>query len=331
MGSVGLPFPSIGNLLTSQRARATSAAPRFFKPFVHEESGNIFSDGALNYNNPIEVAEYERKMLWPDHLHPDLLLSLGTGGEPKEEIELEPDVIAQRGLVGYLKRLKAIVAHQNKFVMNSELAWENFRGRKALEKMEDRAYIRLSMEMDEPPRIDEVEKLDFLIKEATRYAESHEGVINDTVTKLIASLFYVRLDEAQADRQEDGQRHLCKGLGRMPLGFPVRSVDETTATILCRLDADSVQLRKLCQKIENSNYSFSVRDGDRKTKKLGKGEMLNEDRMFALNIEFSVSSIAEPIRIYLSTRPSRRRGEPDTGQLISGFPCSLDQLRKLSK
>lgn len=204
-------------MLTSPRARATSAAPRFFKPFIHEESGNIFSDGALNYNNPIEVAEYERKMLWPDHLHPDLLLSLGTGGEPKEEIEFEPDIVSQRGLVGYLKRLKAIVAHQNKFVMNSELAWENFRGRKNLERMEDHAYIRLSMEIEEAPRIDEVEKLGFLIQEANNYAQNHESVINDTVTKLIASLFYVRLDEAQADRQEDGQHHRCKGLKRMSL------------------------------------------------------------------------------------------------------------------
>ncbi|KAF8242916.1 hypothetical protein K440DRAFT_664454 [Wilcoxina mikolae CBS 423.85] len=299
-----------------EAARATSAAPRFFKPFYHEESGNIFSDGALTFNNPIEIAEYERKMLWPDHMHPDILLSIGTGGEPKEEFELGSDLrdpISQKGLVGYLKRLKAIVAHQNKHVMNSELAWENFRGRKNLEKLEDQAYLRLNMELlDRIPRIDQVEDLDFLIGEATKYAEDNEVMINNTVTKLIASLFYLRLDEATPDRHDNVQQQHCK------------------ATIFCRLDAKSLPLRNLCERIRESNYLFSIKTGPDKTYRLDSNSspLLNEDGMFELKIEFSVPTITEPIRIYLTCR---RRAEPDTGQLISGFPCSLDQLRKLSK
>jgi hypothetical protein len=51
------------------------------------------------------------------------------------------------------------------------------------------------------------------------------------------------------------------------------------------------------------------------------------DGAFSLKVEFSVPTINDPIRIYLATR---RRGEPDSGQLISGFPCSLDKLRQLS-
>ncbi|KAF8540174.1 hypothetical protein BDD12DRAFT_980545 [Trichophaea hybrida] len=299
-----------------EAARATSAAPRFFKPFYHEESGNIFSDGALTFNNPIEIAEYERKMLWPDHMHPDILLSIGTGGEPKEEFELGSDLrdpISQKGLVGYLKRLKAIVAHQSKHAMNSELAWENFRGRKNLEKLEDQAYLRLNMELlDRIPKIDQVEDLDFLIKEATKYADDNEVMINNTVIKLIASLFYLRLDEATPDRHDNVQQQHCK------------------ATIFCRLDAKSISLQKLCERIRVSNYLFLIKTGPDKTKRLDSNvsPLLNEDGMFELKIEFSVPTITEPIRIYLTCR---RRAEPDTGQLISGFPCSLDQLRKLSK
>jgi len=270
--------------------------------------------------------------MWPDHMHPDILLSIGTGGEPKEEFELGSDLrdpISQRGLVGYLKRLKAIVAHQNKHAMNSELSWENFRGRKNLEKLEDQAYLRLNMELlDRVPRIDQVEDLDYLIGEATRYAEDNENMVNITVTKLIASLFYMRLDEAMPDRHDNVQQQHCRGITSSPL--PGSSAHEMAATIFCRLDANSEPLRKLCERIRSSNYIFSIKTGPDKSKRLdsNNSQLLNEEEMFSLNIEFSVPTITEPIRIYLTCR---RRAEPDTGQLISGFPCSLDQLRKMSK
>ncbi|KAI5782162.1 acyl transferase/acyl hydrolase/lysophospholipase [Pyronema domesticum] len=195
-----------------EAARATSAAPRYFKPFIHEESGNIFSDGALTFNNPIEVAEYERKMIWPDHTNPDFLLSLGTGGEPKDEIEIElRDAIAQKGLVGYIRRLRAIVAHQNKTVMNSELAWANFQSRKHLEKSEDRPYMRMNLELvDRIPRIDQVEDLDFLVDEATKYAKLNDHLVNTAANKLIASLFYLSLGRADNERH-DIQQQQCKG------------------------------------------------------------------------------------------------------------------------
>jgi hypothetical protein len=61
------------------RARATSAAPRYFKPFHHKATEAVFVDGATNYNNPVKIAETERRLLWPDHPLPDIVLSLGTG------------------------------------------------------------------------------------------------------------------------------------------------------------------------------------------------------------------------------------------------------------
>lgn len=62
-------------------ARATSAAPPFFKAFEHEASKQVYHDGAIYYNNPVKVAYNERKILWPDIAknEPDILLSIGTG------------------------------------------------------------------------------------------------------------------------------------------------------------------------------------------------------------------------------------------------------------
>ena len=58
-----------------EAARATSAAPTYFKPFAHVPSGKIFLDGGLFHNNPIEVALREARLLWPGFadLHPDIV------------------------------------------------------------------------------------------------------------------------------------------------------------------------------------------------------------------------------------------------------------------
>ena len=70
-------------------ARANSAAPGHFKPFVNHRTRKGYLDGAIYHKNPVEIANHERKLLWPDtaEMHPDILLSVGTGlsGEPDED------------------------------------------------------------------------------------------------------------------------------------------------------------------------------------------------------------------------------------------------------
>jgi patatin-like phospholipase/acyl hydrolase len=62
------------------RARATSAAPTFFRPLVNGRTKEGYIDGAIFHNNPVRIANYESKLIWPDveELHPDILLSIGT-------------------------------------------------------------------------------------------------------------------------------------------------------------------------------------------------------------------------------------------------------------
>jgi predicted acylesterase/phospholipase RssA len=63
-----------------EAAAATSAALPYFKPFTHERTGNVYLDGAFYNNNPVNVANLERKFLWPDVCRqaPDIFLSIGT-------------------------------------------------------------------------------------------------------------------------------------------------------------------------------------------------------------------------------------------------------------
>ena len=69
-----------GELKTWEAARATSAAPTYFKPFCHESSKQTYSDGGLYHNNPIYIADRERKLIWPlqQDEEPDVIVSIGT-------------------------------------------------------------------------------------------------------------------------------------------------------------------------------------------------------------------------------------------------------------
>ncbi|CAN9312297.1 unnamed protein product [Alternaria alternata] len=68
-------------LLIREAARATSAAPTYFKPFRNPRTKEGYVDGAVFNNNPVRIANYESKLLWPDadQRPPDILLSIGTG------------------------------------------------------------------------------------------------------------------------------------------------------------------------------------------------------------------------------------------------------------
>ncbi len=76
-----------------EAAGATSAAPPFFKPF-ESHAKQTYLDGAIYYNNPVKVADNERKFLWPDvaDASPDIILPIGTGmNKQKIDEELEND------------------------------------------------------------------------------------------------------------------------------------------------------------------------------------------------------------------------------------------------
>lgn len=98
MGSVSHSYTGIFNRLQLMHssARATSAAPRIFKPFHHEGSKQTYLDGAVYHNNPVGIADSEWRLIWGSNLcsHPDVVLSLGTGFDPqkRERLQRNPDL-----------------------------------------------------------------------------------------------------------------------------------------------------------------------------------------------------------------------------------------------
>ena len=51
-----------------------------FKPAGIQGVGT-FQDGGLKHNNPVDLALWESKQIWPPNTAPDVVLSLGTGTE----------------------------------------------------------------------------------------------------------------------------------------------------------------------------------------------------------------------------------------------------------
>lgn len=69
-----------------EAAAATSAAPSYFKPFAHEATKRTYLDGAIYHNNPVRLANRERRLLWPDvaDREPDIFLSIGTSQNKRD-------------------------------------------------------------------------------------------------------------------------------------------------------------------------------------------------------------------------------------------------------
>lgn len=88
-------------------ARATSAAPTFFKAMHIDQPspGMDYVDGGLGHNNPSLLAREEAKRIWPASKS-CCLISIGTGLQKSVEVHIskqDDDAEAQRSVFRYIK------------------------------------------------------------------------------------------------------------------------------------------------------------------------------------------------------------------------------------
>ncbi|OCL07767.1 FabD/lysophospholipase-like protein [Glonium stellatum] len=196
-----------------EAARATSAAPPYFKQFV-SATGRGYLDGALYHNNPVRIAVHESKLLWPatDAYPPDILLSIGTGS----------NITAKSGLNGFMPkglgrqrtfsddstsqedvtkrrrgpRLIETLLRRVDSILDCDRAWTNFLaevvGSTRSEDL-DRRYQRLDLDLrSDPPKLDEKDKLKPLraIVQERLKETSETNKIKLVARQLVASCFY---------------------------------------------------------------------------------------------------------------------------------------------
>jgi patatin-like phospholipase/acyl hydrolase len=237
-----------------EAAAATSAAPSFFKPFVHRSTNRTYLDGALYHNNPVRLVHRERKLLWPDvaDKHPDIFLSIGTSqnsSEVNKDLPLGPSASQSTRRRARIKELKPEKPTKSAFpklrqifkamhnrmdnILDAEIAWREFCVDVADidgPSKDAYRYIRINPDIGEtPPNLDDVNAMSKL-KASTRSAlQSSESDSRAQIEKvshvLVSSCFYYErtaLPKSEADKA-------CSCSGR----------------ILCRFEDGSPHLRSL--------------------------------------------------------------------------------------
>ncbi|KAL1622899.1 hypothetical protein SLS56_008580 [Neofusicoccum ribis] len=192
-----------------EAGRATSAAPRFFKSFHHEASQQIYLDGAIYHNNPVAIAERERKLIWTDQPSesPDIILSLGTGSslrhrqDPAASLRRSPiSRIPQQGLLANGRNLMKIAKDHVYASLDCDRAWYSFVG-DLPQSWESSRFVRISPEKPDLPRLDEVG----VMKELQAYvrqklsSREHEIVIRRLAMRLVATSFFFELRKPIAE------------------------------------------------------------------------------------------------------------------------------------
>lgn len=215
MGSVSKTTLSVNQHLTSSSARATSAAPTIFKPLCHHASKQTYADGAIYHNNPIQIADKERKLIWPnlEDEYPDIVVSIGTAFSPKSSPAFERTTPLRRGVFSYGKSLYKIAKNHIASSLNSEMAWENYMNVLQPLPTDRSRYVRLNPRLiEDPPGLDEVHRMKYM-QDLTRDKFSNDDRIRKVALQLIASSFYFEKSAPAGSKENDAFQ--CKGLSHL--------------------------------------------------------------------------------------------------------------------
>ena len=234
-------------MLTASSARATSAAPRYFKPFCHEPSKQVLMDGAIYHNNPVHVADTERKLLWPSlsNEHPDLVVSIGTSYKSCKNsiVDMKSVPLPSKGVVSHGKSLFKIAVDHFASALDSEKTWHSYLGILEPAPSHRHRYVRLNPQLDqEPPALDRVESMKTL-QALSRADMSENPTIPKVANQLVASSFYFE-SSGYEQRILDESVQYSGMLIETQVRATVRLKNET-GHIHCRLLPDSQEICEL--------------------------------------------------------------------------------------
>ena len=188
-------------------------------------------DGALYHNNPVRVANLERKLVWPDtqDLPPDLLLSIGTscsaeifskartGSAGSEYSFAFPELSRDEQEVeskSNMKHLFKLLKNRIDNILDTEIAWRNFTSDAVGENPDLQGkYQRINPEIgSDPPRLDETSKLPDLQRAVQKTLTKDAALVSQTkevAQRLIASSFY--FDKSTMPLNSRGDDLCCYG------------------------------------------------------------------------------------------------------------------------
>ncbi|KAK3672622.1 hypothetical protein LTR78_007434 [Recurvomyces mirabilis] len=277
---------SVHDVSVAQAASCTSAAPWFFRPKAIENVGT-FQDGGLQHNNPLNLALWELRHLWPDRSTPDFALSIGTGYS---------ESLLSRACVGTQSPVRdRFIARLFKTFMKSldgEKMWKEFHN--SLPDYAKQRYHRINIAVEgSEPAIDDIASMHNLKRQALAFLE-RDNNLQAALDAMISSLFYFELEDVP-EQCETG--YVCDG------------------HIYCRLALPPNGRRWLFTQLTKTSSFFIILGQpiacvDRTSKNLPS---------FRRRVRFTIGSLDENIGITL-------RGITDSPTAISGMPKTAKQL-----
>jgi hypothetical protein len=214
-----------------EAARATAAAPLYFKPFKHAATTAAYIDGAVHYNCPAVVADFERRLIWDEvsDMPPDIFLSVGTGLSANCESAqlngvLSPDPQHQGRLENLQNKRSASglsymwrVAHDiidNQ--LNCEDIWNKFKHHTEaaltgkLDRPEDKQRnIRINVPFPgNRPALDSIDNVESMETQVARTVQKNPLIL-EVAHRLVASCFYFQKD-GTSHHKETGE-YTCVG------------------------------------------------------------------------------------------------------------------------
>jgi len=183
----------------------------YFKSFYHSASTHTFNDGGIKFNNPVTLANEERKIIWPESKNrdPDILLSIGTAFDSSSaNRRRDPGPRSRAGVGGFARKMFKIAVDIIQDDINCQHTWKKFLEGLAIQeddKERYRKYFRLNPDLKgtkKPvPKLDAVDQMDWL-ETYTKELLIHSQELHAVAATLIASLFYFEISHIEGDTEE---------------------------------------------------------------------------------------------------------------------------------
>ena len=198
-------------------ARATSAAPTYFTPHRSTRNNRGYVDGAVFHNNPVFIADRERRFIWraTANTYPDILLSLGTGqNEDTAEqfhLQLRSQAVAATRIAPQIKskspkgRIRGkktleLLLDRAKDITDTERIWRDFVSNSTYPSrdLKDR-FFRINPDIGiKPPDLDDVDSVGELqerVRKVLQTDVSMKLIVAKVARHLVASSFFATIEE----------------------------------------------------------------------------------------------------------------------------------------
>ena len=255
-----------------------------FRPIQISSSG-AFQDGGLKHNNPINLALWESRYIWPEIEKPDVVVSLGTGTGSSTASTPAPNF---RHVIhdGFIPRLWRCFMSS----LDGQSAWRDLWNRLDVRSKQDFFRLNLSIPGD-GPAMDEVERMDELRVAVHASLEDRQQFHKIAFALLVSSFFF----ELTSLPLFHGGKFYCRG------------------AIRCRLDGF-----KACTVLERLSRSKCVFLNDNELLGyLEPNDCCEECRRYQRRVEFIVRDLTEPVSLLIQNIQYGKRA-------VGGFPRAID-------